>query len=182
MKQDFSKTKHFDTEEEAMIAFLNMGKFQKLHNHLKEAFIGLLNITKTYKEDNSEYKLLTRSCLIELFGLIEADIFYYDVLDKHPDPKRKIDFFKKISLTFNQIGKTWGKEKIIQSYFSTQLELLKKLRKKRNAHVHPKVIDDLFEPTKEDLEDITVCFEQYDLFINNIMNNFFIGYKINLFK
>ncbi|WP_293312514.1 hypothetical protein [Pedobacter sp. UBA5917] len=173
-----NKTKHYGNLEDMFKASQFLPKFSKLHNKMKDAFNGLIEITKSFERQETEYKILIKTCLIDLFGLIEADIFYYNTIDNHPPQDEKIDFIEKMKLTFDQIATTFGKEKIVNEYFRTQMQLVRKLRKKRNNQVHPKEVEHLYNPTKRDLNDIIFCFKKYDQLINGIMNNFFFSTNI----
>jgi hypothetical protein len=173
-----SKTKQFDNLQDMLKASEVLPKFSKLHNKMKDSFNGLIEITKSFDGRDAEYKILIKTCLIDLFGLIEADIFYYNTIDNHAQQDEKIDFNEKMKLTFDQIATTFGKEEIVDEYFRTQMQLVRKLRKKRNKQVHPKEVVHLLDPTKRDLNDIIFCFEKYDELINGIMSNFFFSTTI----
>lgn len=173
-----TKTKYFDTWKEVEKVTKSMQAFSTLHMHMKESFEGLLKITQSYEGKEQEYQILVKTCLIELFGMIEADIFYYNSFDKHPPQDGTIRFFDKFKLTFDQIALTWERQEIVDEYFRTQSQLIRKLRKIRNNQVHPKLISHLFIPKKRHYKEIVVCFEKYDEMVLKIMRNFFVGIKL----
>lgn len=173
-----TNSKHYDSMSEMIKAGQNMFTFQKLHNHMKASFDGLLAITMAYGDREQEYKILIRSCLIELFGIIEADIFYYNSLDKHPPQDGTVRFYEKFRLTFDQIGLIWNKKEIVDDYFKSQGQLIRKLRKLRNNHVHPKQVTHLLDPDKRLFKEISICFRRYDELIGKIMDNFFVSTTI----
>jgi hypothetical protein len=99
----------------------------------------------------------------------------YDGYDDKKD--RLIEKFKE---TFKQICKTWNKEDLQKKYFDTNLQGLIDLKKKRDDLVHPNKIADIHKASENDFETLKKAFEDYDKFINDLMNNFFLSTTIPL--
>lgn len=52
----------------------------------------------------------------------------------------------------------------------------------RDEIIHPKEISHIHIATKTKFKELEAVFNDYDSFINDLMNNFFLSTKINLFK
>ncbi len=157
-----------------------MDEFQLLHNILRNDYIKLLNITEQFKDSKIEFETLGRSCLIQLFTLIEADIFGLGRLDPYPMTKPKENFFEKFTNTFNQIATTWDKIEIKEDYFTNYLSELMAIKSIRNKLIHPSKVMDVYLPTFPDFVRLRTAFDHYNEFMMKVMNDFFIG--IDKFK
>ncbi|MDB5117050.1 MAG: hypothetical protein JWQ79_2542 [Mucilaginibacter sp.] len=160
-------------------------KFPVLHNKLKNDFLTLLNLTEQQQHDSDTFKTLTRVCLLTLFTVIEADLFYYNLFDKYEGYKDSHPFLRKFSNTFDKICLTWKREDLKKEYFENNLASLNTLRDLRNKLTHPKEVQHFIEPTQADYNDIKAVFTAYDTFFSAIMSNFFFETKIpfkQLFK
>ena len=112
--------------------------------------------------------------------MIEADIYGLNQLDMYDGYNDKQDrFIEKFKETYKQICKTWNKQELQKQYFDTKLESIKELKVKRDNLVHPKQIDHIHKASEENFNKLKTVFQDYDKFINNLMNDFFISTKID---
>jgi len=175
------------TDKQEFLSLIPLIKtFPVIHNRLKDDFQNLLNITKKHSNDKAEFQTLGRLCIKNLFAMIEADLHYYNLFDKYENYSDKDRFIDKFKCTFKQIAKTWEAESIQTEYFSTKLQKLKALKGIRNSLMHPKSLDDIIDPTHNDIIDVEIAFKAYNLFISDIMNDFFFSYegvdKLDVYK
>lgn len=173
-------TKMYSDFESMLEASDVMDEFQLLHNILRNDFIELLSITEQFKDSKIEFETLGRSCLIQLFTLIEADIFGLGRLDPYPITKPKENFFEKFNNTFNQIATTWGKIEIKEDYFTNCLPELMTIKSMRNKLVHPSKVVDVYFPTFPGFVRLRTAFHNYNEFMGKIMNDFFIGAQFEI--
>lgn len=124
--------------------------------------------------------MLCRTCIRNLFSLIEADIYYYNLFDSYPDYDDKHKFFDRFKKTFKQICKTWNREKLQEEYFQSKLSDLKEVKDLRDKLTHPKEIDHIINPTEEVFNKVKTVFNDYDNFISTIMSNFFFSTRLPL--
>jgi hypothetical protein len=175
------QTKEYNNLDEMFAAAQTMRQFQKIHNIIRPDFILLLKITEEQKNDKDRFNTLYRACLIRFFTLIEADIYGLNQFDMYSDYDDKKDrFIEKFKETYKQICMTWNKQELQKKYFDTKLQSLKELKSKRDNLVHPKQIEHIHKASEEDFNKVNTAFDDYDKFINDLMNDFFIGTKINL--
>ena len=178
--------KEYNNLDDVFAAAQIMSKFQRIHNVIRPDFLILLKITEEQKSNEKEFDALYRSCLTRFFTLIEADIYglnKLDVYDKYDDKKDR--FIEKFKETYKQICKTWKKEELQKKYFDSKLEELTNLKKKRDNLVHPKELDHIYKASDIEFNRVKKAFEDYDIFINALMNDFFVGIKLDssiLFK
>lgn len=168
-------TKKYDTLEEMHIALKAMRKFQLIHNIIRKDYFELLKATEDNKEIETTFDALYRASLRSLFTVIEADITGLNSLDQYPNYNNYDKFIKKFKNTYIQIAKTWDKVEIQERYFNTKLEHLLELKKKRDELVHPKEIEHIHKATELDFEKLKNVFNGYDSFINELMDEFFLG-------
>ena len=171
-------SKQYDNFEEMLVAAKTMGKFQSTHNIIRQDYIELLRITEINKASDKSFDALYRASLRSLFSLIEADIYGFNQLDQYSDYSDKDTFIAKFKETFKQIAKTWNKETIQKKYFDSKLVGLKDLKKMRDELVHPKEPGHIHKATEEDFEKLKSVFEDYDNFMNDLMNDFFLSTTI----
>ncbi len=175
-------TKKYNTKQELFIALQAMGKFQAIHNLIRKDYQELLKVTENNKSTEFVFNALYRASLRSLFSLIEADIYGFNMLDKYENyDDKKDDFIKKFKSTFIQIGKTWNKAEIQKKYFDSKLQMLTELKKMRDELVHPKEIEHIHKATETNFEKLKTVFNDYDAFMNEIMNDFFISAPSSLF-
>lgn len=151
-----------------------MGEFQVLRNILRNDYIALLKIAEEYAETQIEFNTMYRACLVQLFTMIEADIYGLRKLDPYPN-NTKTNFYSIFKNTFKQVGITWRKEEIIEKYFKTHFDELMLIKNERNNLIHPKRIEDVLVPTSKDLEKLKNAFNNYSAFMGAITNGFYIG-------
>lgn len=154
--------------------------FPRIHNKLKADFQNLMEVTENHKSDTPEFKTLCRACLKNLFSLIEADIFYYNLFDKYKEYDDRHNFLDRFKKTFKQICKTWDREDLQKEYFDSKLSILKELKTIRDRLTHPKEIEDIWEPNDQDFFKVKTAFKDYDNLISTIMSNFFFSTSIPL--
>lgn len=168
-------TKQYDNFNEMLKAAQTMGKFQEIHNVIRPDFLILLSITEERKCNEKEFDALYRACLTRFFTLIEADIYGLNQLDMYDGYDDKKDrFIEKFKETYKQICKTWNKEELQKKYFDSKLQGLSELKKKRDDLVHPKQLENIHKASDRDFQILKTVFEDYDKFINDLMNDFFL--------
>jgi hypothetical protein len=169
----------FISDENEFLALLPLvSKFPRIHNAIKSDFKVLLEITESHKNDPNKYSALGRVCIRNLFSLIEADIYYYNLFDSYPGYEDRHGFFVRFKKTFKQICKTWNREVLQQEYFQTKLSELKELKEIRDKLTHPKQPEDIIQITEPLFIKVKRVFSDYDSFITTIMSNFFISTTI----
>ena len=172
-------TKQYDNLQEMLVAAQTMGRFQKIHNIIRPDFQLLLKITEEQKSNEKEFDALYRACLTRFFTLIEADIYGLNQLDMYIDYDDKKDkFIEKFKETFKQICKTWNKVELQKKYFDSKLHGLIDLKKKRDELVHPKEVEHIHKASDKDFQSLKTVFEDYDEFINDLMNDIFLSTTI----
>jgi hypothetical protein len=169
-----TKSKFISDEKEFFALIPIVKTFPLIHNKLKADFLSLLELTEIHRSETKYFQTLCRACIKNLFSVIGADIFYYNLFDKYEGYDDQHRFIDKFKMTFKQICKTWDREELQKEYFSTKLQSLKELRVLRNNLAHPKELKDVIDPTKEELAKIKKAFQEYDNFITTLMSNFFI--------
>lgn len=178
--------KEYDNLTDMFEAAQIMSKFQRIHNVIRPDFLILLKITEEQKSNEKEFDALYRACLTRFFTLIEADIYGLNKLDIYDGYDDKKDgFIEKFKETYKQICKTWNKEELQKKYFDSKLEELINLKKKRDNLVHPKEMDHIYKASDTEFGRLKKAFEDYDKFINALMNDFFLRTKLDssiLFK
>jgi hypothetical protein len=92
---------------------------------------------------------------------------------------KKDRFIEKLKETYKQICKTWNKEELQKKYFDTKLQTLKELKSKRDDLVHPKELKHIHKASNNDFKKLKTAFEDYDKFINVLLNEFFISTKMD---
>lgn len=172
-------SKEYRNLEELLNAGQAMTKFQRIHNVIRKDYLELLRITEFHKENEVEFDALYRASLTRLFTIIEADIYGLNVLDSYEDYDDKASFIEKFKRTYKQICKTWKKEDLQRKYFDRKIEDLKNLRKKRDELIHPKEMHHVHKASHSDFDLLKKVFEDYDQFINDLMNGFFISVKLD---
>jgi hypothetical protein len=178
MSEHFKKYNDFS---DFITASQDLSRFQKIHNAIRKDYIELLRITDNHKSIETEFDALYRACLKSLFSLIEADIYSLNILDTYNDyDDRKGAFIDKLKETYKQISKTWNKAEIQKRYFETKLVELKELRKIRDELIHPKTIEHVHKASELDYEKVKRVFNDYDNFVNELMNDFFISTEIKI--
>jgi len=171
--------KEYKDLESAFAAMQILTKFQRIHNVIRPDFQLLLQLTEAQKGDEKNFDALYRACLTRFFTLIEADIYGLNELDMYDGYDDKKDrFIEKFKETFKQICKTWNKEELKKKYFDSKLQGLKELKKKRDKLVHPKKMEDIHKASETDFGNLKTVFEDYDKFINDLMNDFFVSTTI----
>lgn len=146
-------------------------RFPTIHNNLTNDFDKLIDTTEK-NVDNENYSTLIRACLLYLFSVIEADIYYFNLLDKYDKYDDRHKFINKFKKTFKQVCKTWGWEELQQEYYDTKIEALSQIRTLRDKLTHPKEIEDFIEPSKDDFEKIKSVYLDYNNFLLTLMSDF----------
>jgi hypothetical protein len=174
-------SKEYKDFESMLLAAQAMAKFQSIHNIIRKDYLELLRITADHQANEIEFDALYRASLTRLFSLIEADIYGLNLLDPFEGYNdKKIIFIERFKATYKQICKTWKKENLRKVYFDTKLQALKDLKKKRDELIHPKEMEHIHKGTTKDFQALQGVFADYDKFINDLMNDFFVSTKIPL--
>lgn len=155
-----------------------MSKYQRIHNIIRKDYQTLLTITEKHKLLENEFDALYRSCLKGLFSMIEADIYGLNELDAYDHYKDKDTFEDKFKKTFKQVGRTWNKADRVQQFLDTKWKDLFELRKLRDQLIHPKEFEHMHKASASSFERVRSVFSDYDNFINDLMNDFFIEITI----
>lgn len=171
-------SKKYNTLDEMLIAAQAMVKFQSMHNEIRNDYLELLKVTENNKQSEVTFNALYRACLRSLFSLIESDIYGLNKLDKYEKYDDKDSVIKKFKETYKQISKTWSKKDIQNKYFDSKLQGLGELKKMRDELVHPKEIEHIHKATEVDFDKLKLVFNDYDVFINELMNDFFLSASI----
>lgn len=172
--------KEYSSLADLLVAARTMSNFQHVHNLIRPDFLLLLKIAEEQKSDEARFDTLYRACLTRFFTLIEADIYGLNQLDMYAGYDDKKDrFIERFKETYKQICKTWNKQELQKKYFDSKLQSLKELKSKRDELVHPKRIEHIHKASEEDFNKLKTVFKDYDEFINNLMNNFFIGIRLD---
>ena len=171
--------KKYDDYSEFLKAGVAMGKFMKIHNIIRKDYMELINVTEKHKTEKTEFDALYRACLKGLFSIIEADVFGLNNLDKYENYSDRDDFETKFKKTFKKVCKTWNKTGIQKKYFDEKYSNMKNLKKKRDELIHPKKMEHLHESNETDFEKVKEVFNDYDLFINKLMDDFFISVNMD---
>lgn len=168
--------KQYNNLNEMCLAVQEMIKFQRIHNVIRPDFILLLKITEELKSKEKEFDALYRACLIRFFTLVEADIYGLNQLDMYDGYDDKKDrFIEKFKETYKQICKIWNKVDLQKRYFDSKLQGLIELKKMRDELVHPKELEHIHKASEKDFQTLKSVFDDYDKFINDLMNDFFLG-------
>ncbi|SIS46840.1 hypothetical protein SAMN05421766_10262 [Zobellia uliginosa] len=170
-------TKYYSSLKEFQEAELIFHNYQKTHNIIRNDYLNLIELTFESKNDQKAFNTLYRACLRELFSLIESDLFNLNRLDSYQNYSDRDKFMVKFKKTFKQIAKTWEKTDIQKEYFDSDLERLKTIKTERDRITHPKSPNDFKVTTIDDFNTFKRVFNEYDGFINKMMNGFFIGMK-----
>jgi hypothetical protein len=173
--------KTYDSLQEMMAAAQAMHKFQTIHNVIRKDYIELLRLTDLHRSSKESFDALYRASLRSLFSLIEADISGLNALDGYPGyDDRKHPLISKFKQTYKQIAKTWNKQTVQQKYFAEKLEALLALKTKRDELVHPKEHAHIHSASPANFQQLKDVFFDYDDFVNQLMNDFFVGSSINM--
>jgi hypothetical protein len=180
MEEESKHAKEYNDFTDWLTAGETLSRFQRIHNIIRPDFQLLLQLTEEQKTDEKKFDALYRACLTRFFTLIEADIYGLNRLDTYDGYDDKKDrFIEKFKETFKQICKTWDKEELQKKYFGSKLQGLIELKRKRDELVHPKKMEDIHKASDKDFQELREVFEDYDKFINDLMNGFWLRTKID---
>lgn len=168
-------TKNYSNLTEMFRAVKEMGKFQKIHNVIRDDYKNLLDITEKNIDSITYFDALYRASLRSLFSLIEADIHSLNQLEEYENYDDKDSFIDRFKRTFKQVAKTWNKEDIQIQYFDSKFKELKKLKTMRDQLIHPKELDHIHSASNQKFTQLLQVFNDYDKFTQDLMNNFFVS-------
>jgi hypothetical protein len=171
-------SKKYETYEALMKAVKALIKFQRIHKDIRDDYLELLQITENHKSIEKTFDALYRASLKSLFSLIEADIYGLNTLDPYEGYKDRHTFIFKFKETFKQIASTWNKQDIQVNYFESKLKGLIELKEMRDELIHPKDIGHIHKASEISFKRLKTVFNEYDSFINDLMNDFFLGVMI----
>lgn len=166
--------KIYEDKDDFLKAGVAMQKYQKIHNILRKDYMVLLKVTEGHKSEPTEFDSLYRACLKSLFSIIEADIYGLNNLDEYENYSDRDSFETKFKNTFKQVCRTWKKTELQKKYFDEKYGGLRVLKKKRNELIHPKKVEQLHGASNAEFEKLITVFNDYDSFINSLMDDFFI--------
>ena len=170
--------KIYEDKDAFLKAGVTMQKYQKIHNIIRKDYMVLLKVTEGHKSETTEFDSLYRACLKSLFSIIEADIYGLNNLDEYENYSDRDSLETKFKKTFKQVCRTWKKTELQKKYFDEKYGGLRELKKKRDELIHPKKIEHLHGASNVEFEKLRTVFNDYDLFINSLMDNFFITVTI----
>jgi len=171
-------SKEYNNINEMLIATQAMRNYQLMHNVIRNDYIELLELTEKNQANQKSFDALYRACISSMFSLVESDIYGLNTLDPYPNYHDKCNFIGKFEKTFKQISKTWEKEDIQRKYFQSCKPQLKVLKKMRDEIIHPKKIEHIHPASKIKFKELKLIFNDYDNFMNDMMNNFFLSTRI----
>ena len=171
-------SKNYNNLEEMLRAAQAMRNYQLMHNLIRKDYIELLEITENSHANQKSFNALYRACIISMFSLVESDIYGLNVLDAYANYSDRHDFINKFEKTFKQISRTWKKEDIQKKYFSSCKPQLKILKRMRDEIIHPKEIEHIHSASGVDFQKLKSVFYDYDNFMNQLMDNFFLSTEI----
>jgi len=173
-------SKKYDNLEIMLNAAKSMRNYQLMHNLIREDYLELLEITEKSQANQKSFNALYRACITSMFSLVESDIYGLNVLDAYTNYNDRHDFINKFEKTFKQISRTWEKEEIRQKYFFSCKPQLKVLKEMRDETIHPKKIEHIHLASEIKFNKLKQVFYDYDNFMNDLMNNFFLSTTIKL--
>ena len=94
-----------------------LGEFDIIHHELLRDLLSLISITMKHRDKPDEYNSMFRSIVRGFFSLIEADLYYLNVLDTYTNYIDRKYFYIKLKKTFKQVAKTLEREAIQKKYF-----------------------------------------------------------------
>ncbi len=151
--------------------FRLISDFPVIHNTLKADFVLLMDSMVQHEADHKVASFY-RSLLSSFYSMVEADLFYYNQFDPYTGYKDRHTFLPKFKQTFEQICKTWDKEKVLKEYYLADQEAIFDLKKVRNKLIHPEGLKDIALNNDEEIEKVLSCYNLYTVFISEIMQNF----------
>lgn len=166
-----------DSLAQMMLVGERMREMQFTHNRLIKDFETLYAVTVDNMSDREKLQPLIRSCLKELFSLIEGDLYLINQYHPYPnydDFDKLDDKFKK---TYRHHAEKFKKSNERIAYQSKSYRLFKKLKAKRDAVTHPKGMKSI-DISLEDLVMLQQAFQDYKAYINELMKN--VGFSITI--
>lgn len=150
-----------------------MSMFQVLHNALRIDFQSVYDYTKNNLDNNKIGEPLIRVCYKELFSFIEADIYTYNQFLPYPKYSDRDSFITKFKKTYKYHAKMFNKLDISNQFNSSNIELLVRLKEKRDKLTHPKGFDSI-EVRSDNLKEVYSMYEKYTKYIRELMTGVYI--------
>lgn len=170
-------TQHVNTFQKAIELMRKMADFQSVHNELSKDYLLLESITSEQIQRGIAPAQLIRSCIKELFSLIEADIYLMNVFEPYNDYQDRHDFFKKFKKTFRKHCDFHGTTIKFNNFLQREYSTLRVLKAKRDQITHPK--GKVSITVDADLFTVLVSFaREYSKFISSIMTDVWVGTKV----
>lgn len=142
--------------------------FKNVHNELRKDFLVVYNLATDESNQSSTPKPLIRSCIKELFSLIEADIYLYNQYNPYRGFDDKDSILDKFKKTFKHHGKEFNKSELVAEFNSKQFESIRKVKVLRDAITHPKSKLSI-QVTREDLALTFEVYNSYTDYVNMLM-------------
>jgi hypothetical protein len=143
---------------------------QRTHNALAKDFETLYIIAKESITDAQRIKPLIRSCIKELFSLIESDLYLLNEnfpYKDYSDRDRLNDNFKN---TYRHFADKFKKNEVRKVYQSRPYRKLYAMKLKRDEFMHPKGPGSI-DVDIVDLEEAYTVFSDYRRFILKLHTN-----------
>lgn len=171
-------SKKYQSHEGFKKAGKALNEYQKRHNVIRKDYEILLEITKSFQENEEKFDSLFRAALKSFFSLIESDIYGLNQIESYSGYDDYDRFEIKFKKTFKNICGIWNKQYLIARYLDHHFGNLISLKKKRDKLIHPKLTDDIIKASLDELNKLEEEFENYKKFLHSLMDNFFVSIEI----
>jgi hypothetical protein len=170
--------KPFDNPMEAIKLMQEMSKFQLQHNKLRVDYNELLEVSGQRVKIGGNNDSFIRSCIHELFTLIESDLYFLNVINSDLDYDDFDRFIERFKDTFKHHCRTHDYDSIYLDFASHNLQDFRILKDKRDSIAHPKggeylVVDVTY------LKKTNKIFSAYNKFISDIMTDVGVSFETN---
>lgn len=171
-------TKKYENHEAFRKAGKALTEYQKRHNVIRKDYEVLLELTKSFQNEEEKFDSLFRAALKSFFSLIESDIYGLNEIDSYNGYDDYDRFEVKFKKTFKNICTIWNKPDLISKYLDHHFGDLISLKKKRDKLIHPKKMDDIIKASINEFKQLEREFENYKKFLHSLMDNFFVSIEI----
>jgi len=165
------------TGDDAYDIMFAMMHFQNVHNELRKDFLSIYNITVATAIESELHSPLIRSCIKELFTLIEADVYLYNQYNPYADFKETDSILDKFKKTFKHHGKEFNKIETVIAFNSKWFKHVKNIKILRDRITHPKG-KSFIQVSLDDLKLTFIVYDAYTNFVNEIMTGTALSVKL----
>lgn len=166
------------TGNDAYGIILAMEHFQNVHNELRKDFLSIYNITVATAIESELHSPLVRSCIKELFTLIEADVYLYNQYNPYTDFDETGSILDKFKKTFKHHGKEFKKLDTVIAFYSRWFQYMKRVKLLRDRITHPKGKSSI-KVSQDDLKLTFSVYEAYTNFVNEVMTGTALSIKLS---